>query len=80
VKLKKCLALSESGFTFDPSTGESYTVNPAGARILGLLRDGNDEESIVTALQQEFETTRPVLEKHLADFFSVLRQHGFFEA
>lgn len=80
MKLKKSLALSESGFTFDPSTGESYTANHAGARILGLLRDGNDEESIIAALLQEFETTRSVLEKHLADFFSVLRQHGFFEA
>jgi hypothetical protein len=80
MKLKKCLALSESGFTFDASTGESYTANHVGARILDLLRDGNDEESIITAMLQEFETTRSILEKHLADFFSVLRQHGFFEA
>jgi PqqD family protein of HPr-rel-A system len=80
MKLKRCLALSESGFTFDASTGESYTVNHVGARILGLLQDGNDEESIITAMLQEFDTSRSALEKHLADFFSALRQHGFLEA
>jgi hypothetical protein len=34
------LALSPTGFVFDPRTGATYTVNPTGRAVLEALRDG----------------------------------------
>ncbi len=30
MNVKKDIAISDSGFVFDPTTGESYSVNPIG--------------------------------------------------
>jgi hypothetical protein len=40
------LAVSESGFIFDPVTGHSYTANATGLRILELLKTGKEPDEI----------------------------------
>ena len=35
------LASSESGFVFDPVSGQSYTVNETGLALLRLLQNNN---------------------------------------
>ena len=37
------LAINHDGFVFDPSTGDSYVMNPTGLAILQGLQDGIDE-------------------------------------
>jgi PqqD family protein of HPr-rel-A system len=49
------LALSDSGFVFDPMTGHSFTVNPSGLRILQWLKDGMTSEEVVGRLADTFE-------------------------
>ena len=39
MKLKKNIAVSETGFLFDPNTGESYNLNNTGQLIIKLLAD-----------------------------------------
>jgi len=34
------LAISESGFVFDPSTGHTYSVNGTGLQVLDALKQG----------------------------------------
>ncbi len=51
MKLKKNLALSDSGFVFDPSTGDSFSTNPIGLEIIRMLKEGkttNDIKNHVT--------------------------------
>jgi PqqD family protein of HPr-rel-A system len=49
------LALSDSGFVFDPMTGHSFTVNQSGLRILRWLKDGMTSEDVVKLLADTFE-------------------------
>lgn len=35
------LAVSETGFIFDPQTGQSFSVNPTGLIVLDLLKRGS---------------------------------------
>jgi PqqD family protein of HPr-rel-A system len=49
------LALSDSGFVFDPMTGHSFTVNPSGLCILRWLKDGMAPEAVVKRLAETFE-------------------------
>jgi hypothetical protein len=39
--LRKNIATSESGFIFNPATGDSFSANPVAAEILLQLKQGN---------------------------------------
>ena len=55
MRLKKNIALSESGFVFDPSTGDSYTLNDQAMEIVRLLSSGLDLESITDHILENYE-------------------------
>ncbi len=74
MKLKKNIALSESGFIFNPATGDSYSTNPIGLRILELMKSGNSSEAIISQLEQEYAIEKRQLEQDLDDYLALLRQ------
>ena len=67
------LALSESGFVFDPVTGNSFTVNTSGLAILRLLQKSDDWNEVIGALQEEFELDAQVAERDVIEFATSLR-------
>ncbi|EIC20955.1 PqqD family peptide modification chaperone [Thiorhodovibrio frisius] len=48
------LAVSPSGFVFDPRSGQSYTLNPTGVFFLTQLRDGGDAATAASAAAEQF--------------------------
>lgn len=74
VKLKKNIALSESGFIFDPSTGDSFSVNGTGLKILEYLKSGRTESEIVTALAEYSDADVQLIREDLDDFINHLKQ------
>ena len=73
VALSRRLTLSDSGFVFDPVTGNSSTVNPVGLAILRQLRQDSDVKRAVTVLQQDFDVASLVAERDVIEFASLLR-------
>lgn len=69
------LAVSESGFIFDPVTGHSYTANATGLKILELLKEGKDEDEIKTELMDEFEASEDELTVDIQDFIENLKKY-----
>ncbi len=67
------LALSDSGFVFDPVTGNSFTVNTSGLSILRLLQKTEDWRDIINTLQADFEVSYPVAERDVLEFATALR-------
>lgn len=67
------LAINDEGFIFDPSTGESFTVNPTGLIILNNLRENKSEAEIVSILKEEFEISGEDVERDVSDFFRQIR-------
>ena len=47
----KDLAISDSGFLFDPYTGLTFSVNPSGKFLLEELRAGRDPSRLAPALR-----------------------------
>lgn len=69
------LALSNSGFVFDPVSGASYTVNTSGLAILRALQDGCGQiTDMMRTLDAEFETPLSVLERDVIEFAGHLRE------
>jgi len=60
------LAVSETGFVFDPRTGHSYTVNATGLTVLNDLKRGEPLSTSLRRLQSEFDCPQTVTEDLLA--------------
>ncbi len=69
------LAINEEGFIFDPSSGESYTVNPCALFIIQQLKIGKESNEIAEELINEYDDTHENLERDVLDFLSQLRTH-----
>jgi hypothetical protein len=72
MQIRRNLAVSETGFIFDPDTGESYTTNETGQEIIRLLKKGKTDEEIKTYFLNEFDVDKDVFEKNYFDFLNML--------
>ncbi|NJD20821.1 MAG: HPr-rel-A system PqqD family peptide chaperone [Gemmatimonadetes bacterium] len=69
----RSLALNPDGFAFDPTTGESFTLNAPGLAIVEGLREGLDHEGILARLAERFEVQPGEASRDLDDFLDHLR-------
>jgi PqqD family protein of HPr-rel-A system len=74
------LALSDSGFVFDPMTGHTFTVNPSGLQLLRWLKDGVELDELAGRLADAFEL-EPGEDpnRDVQDFVMQLRECGFIK-
>jgi len=71
------IAVSESGFIFDPYSGVTFTVNETGRRILDALKRGLDRDGVLADLDEAFEQASSAdLDRDLEEFVQMLRHHG----
>jgi len=69
------LAISESGFVFDPVSGHNFTVNETGMVILRLLQKDNQLTSLLDHLANEYDAPRRELERDVLEFAGLLRDY-----
>jgi PqqD family protein of HPr-rel-A system len=75
------LALSESGFVFDPRSGATFTVNPTGRLVIEALREGRSRDEIAGRLHERFgvpDGAEPG--RDVDDFLRLLAQQGLVPA
>ena len=74
MQIKKNIALSNTGFVFNPTTGDSYTINQVGQEILGYLGDNKSVDEITSLMTSSYDIDSASFEKYFFDFISMLRQ------
>jgi len=79
MKLKKNIAISESGFVFNPEIGTSFTTNSLGVAILKQLKTKTSTEKIIESIVKSYEIDATTCEKDLNDFLSMLGQFNLIE-
>lgn len=79
MNIRKNIAVSENGFMFNPLTGDSFSVNQTGVFILRKMKEGDSDEDIMKALQEEYELDTYTAEKDLYDFLSLLKSYQLTE-
>jgi len=73
-ELYQRLALSESGFVFDPVSGQSFTVNETGVALLRLLQQSTDLQEIQESLADIYDVQPNELERDINNFTSSLSE------
>ena len=79
MRVKRNIAISDSGFLFNPSSGDSYSVNPIGLEIFTLLKDGKDQEDVKAYILEHYETDSDSFEKDFYDFSVMLKNYKLIE-
>jgi hypothetical protein len=68
------LAVSETGFVFDPTSGTHFTVNETGLALLRLLQRNNDLELVQKTLLEEYDVNPRDLERDVLEFVGMLKK------
>ena len=72
----KNLAISDTGFIFDPFSGKTFTVNEIGMVIIQSLKNGEDVAFIQNKILEEFDTTIDQLDRDISDFLIQLKEQS----
>lgn len=70
------LAISPSGFVFDPMTGATFTANRSAMALLEGIREGRNLESLVKGLEETFEQRGADLRRDILEFVRTLQDEG----
>ena len=79
MQIKKNIAVSETGFVFNPTTGDSYSINKVGQEILAHLGENKSPEEITSLMTAIYDIDPPGFEKYFYDFISMLKQFELLE-
>jgi hypothetical protein len=71
----KALALSDTGFVFDPRTGHSYSLNPTGLAVLSAMKEGLPVDALSERLRSAFECGVAV-EDDVEAFVGMMQDYG----
>ncbi len=79
MKIRKNIAISETGFLFNPLTGDSFSTNSVGLDVIQLLKNGKTEPEIITFISEKYAVEASEFEKDLEDFRLQLRDSQVLE-
>ncbi len=74
MQIKKNIAVSETGFVFNPTTGDSYSINQVGQEILKYLGEDKTPAEITSQMTSSYDIDPANFEKYFYDFISMLKQ------
>jgi len=74
MRVNSKIAVSESGFVFDSSTGDSYSLNPIGTEILEMIKKGLTDDGIKSELLKKYDVTPTLLDKSYDEFLDTLKK------
>ena len=75
--IKGNIALSENGFVFNPSTGDSFTMNSTGREVMILIKEGKNINQITELMVDKYDVDRVTLERYLGSekMMSILKDY-----
>lgn len=79
MKIRKNIAISETGFLFNPLTGDSFSTNTVGLDVIQLLKEGKSLNELTTFITNKYAVEASEFEKDLEDFSLQLRDSQVVE-
>lgn len=75
MNVNKNLAISENGFVFNASTGDSFSVNELGGFIINLMKEGKSKTETIEIIASAYNAEKSNIEKDLNEFLKALQNH-----
>jgi len=69
------LAISDSGFVFNPSNGDSFTLNLIASFILNKLKENKTKEEVLESIIEKFEVEKSDAELDFDNFINQLMMY-----
>lgn len=79
MKLNNNIAVSESGFVFDPNSGESFSLNKTGREILNLLKESKSITEIRSIILSKYEVSESAFNRYFEDFTQMLKHYHLID-
>lgn len=79
MKIRKNIAVSEEGFIFNPTTGDSFSTNKVGTEIINLLKQGKTPGEVKETITLVYDVDEALFERDLEDFMMFLKEFGIIE-
>ena len=76
MKINKNIAVSETGFVFNPGSGESFTVNTTGTELLNLIIKEKTYEEIKDFFLLKYDTNISTFDQDYQDFVDLLQKYN----
>jgi len=79
MKINKNIAISDTGFVFNPVNGESFSINPIGIEIINLMKEDKSFDDIMKSMQAKYSVEETTIEKDYFDFIGILKHHNLID-
>jgi len=80
MNVNKNIAISDSGFIFNPSTGDSFSTNKTGIEIIRMLKEGKNKDLIIQSISMEYKIEKLQAEKDFSDFVMMLQNFQMIQS
>lgn len=70
------LAISDNGFIFKPTTGESFITNEIGLMIIQQLKEKKAIDDIIQVIMQDYEVDKITAGRDLYEFLDFLKKEN----
>lgn len=75
----KNVAVSDTGFMFDPATGNTFTLNETALYIVNQLKDDKTKEQIVYQMTEEYDISIEQVDRDMSDLLIQLKELGLMK-
>lgn len=79
MQINKNIAISDSGFIFNPSSGDSFSSNAIGLEIIHYLKAEKSTEEIIKIIAEKYSVESSTLEKDVQDFLQMLSTYQLIQ-
>lgn len=79
MKLNKNLALSESGFAFNGSTGDTFLLNETALFIIQKIKEQLPTDKILQSIIDSYDVPPIIAEKDFIEFINQLKSYQLIE-
>lgn len=79
MRFRKNIATSDTGFIFNPGSGDSFSSNPIGSDIMSYFKDDKSRQEIIAMICAKYEVEKIQFEKDLEDFLTQLREYNLMD-
>jgi hypothetical protein len=69
------LAISDTGFVFNPLNGDSFTLNPTAKLILNMLKENKSKLEVLDIIIEKFDVDKSDAEVDFDNFISQLSMY-----